>query len=144
MKPKNSITTKITPKKKPHTNFKQLTYFDSIPVIIETESENTTTEIKDLRKNPNKYSFGQIAFKNGLMEAYIYPQNCLHSVIWGCNKTGISKGVQFTIDNRKRKELSALTRKIGYFLCLSAERKLIYLRNHGYSANIILRRNMKA
>ena len=134
-KKKPKVTTQVKETKKPHESFEQITKFHSTPVTLTTKATNTETIIKDLTPNPLKYSFGRIQFTTGVLEAYNYPLKRLDSVLWSWNKKPFTKGDYFITDKRRIKEFRSLTKKIYYFLSLTKERKLEYLRKRGFSAN---------
>lgn len=138
---KKKVTTQVKETKKPHEKFTQITKFHSTPVTLITEAETTKTTIKDLTPNPLKYSFGKALFSTGTLEAYIYPLKRLDSVLWSFEKNPLAKGNYFATDLRKLKEIHCLREKIRYFLSLSKERKLEYLRKHGFSANISMEKD---
>ena len=141
------ITTQTRHKKKPHKKFKATFQFDSSPTELIVEAESTHREIKDLSPNPDKYSFGKVRFPNGVAEACIYvkdrnPQKMPNSVLWYFRKDPLAKEKGFICDRRRALEFYSLQSKIRYFLSLSPKRKLEYLRNQGFFANISTRKDI--
>ena len=133
---KSDITTEVKRQKKPHDKFNLRMQLDSTPVELNVEASNTEIGIKDLTRNPKKFSFGTIAFKTGKLEFYIYPLKNLNSALASYNKGISAKGNSFSMDYRRTKELRNLITKIRYFQSLSKKRKLEYLQKKGYFANI--------
>jgi len=134
--PKSTITTEVKQRKKPHDKFKLQMQLDSTPVELNIEASKTEVNIKDLTRNPKKFSFGTITFKTGKLEFYIYPLKNLNSVLAFYNKGISAKDNSFSMDSRRTKELVNFIMKIRYFHSLSKKRKLEYLQNKGYFANI--------
>jgi len=139
----NTITTKTKRKKKPHKEFKAVIQFDSIPTELTINAKSTETTIKDISKNPYKYSFGKVRFPHGTAEACIYldkkePQKMPDSVLWYFKKDNFTKGEGFICDKRRSKEFYSLQSKIRYFQSLTAKQKLKYLQNKGVFANIYI------
>jgi hypothetical protein len=130
------ITTQLKRKKKPHEKFIQTTQFGSTPSELTIEAKDTTVKVKSLKQNPEKFSFGKVAFQNGTLEAYQYPKRDSNSVLINFTPIHFAKTSQMSVLKRKQREILALISKIGYYQSLSRSKKLIYLRNHGYSANI--------
>ena len=109
--------------------------FDSIPVKLDIEAKNTQVELKDLRPNPKKHSFGKVRFKDGVLEACIYPLTTLDSILWFLQTDSLQKG-RFVTDNQKTRKVLALITRTHYFISLTKERKLQYLWKKGFFANI--------
>ena len=136
-----TITTETKRKKKPHKKFEAVLRFDSTPTELTVKANSTKTEIRDLTPNPYKYSFGEVTFPHGRFEACIYinrnnPQKMPNSVLWYFKKDHFAKGEGLVCDKRRALEFYSLQSKIRYFLSLSPKRKLEYLRNKGFFANI--------
>lgn len=129
------ISTEVKRTKKPHDKFSMQVKFDSLPVELSVKADKTNVEAKNLSPNPKKCSFGKIEFKAGMLEACSYPLKHLSSVLWFLKIESIRSSALVT-DLRRIRELLALTMKIRYFLRLSRERKLQYLRRKGFFANI--------
>jgi len=108
---------------------------DSIPIVLDVEADKTNVTIKNLKRNPKKFSFGKILFKDSVLEACIYPLKTLDSVLWFLRTQGWQKG-RFVTDIRKVKEVHALIMRVRYYLRLTRKRKLEYLWKKGFFANI--------
>ena len=135
----NEITTEVRNRKKPHEKFRANFQFDSEPTELTVEADKTETKIRSLSKNPNKFSFGKIVSQNkNTLEFYMYPcpHGSLDYIDLSFKKDFSSKADVFIVDKRRLAEILSFTMRIRYFMGLSRERKLKYLRNHGYFANI--------
>ena len=119
---------------------------DSTPVELNVEADSTKVEIKELARNKNKYSFGKVTFPHGVIEACIYvnpnkPQKIPNSVLWYFKKDLFAKGKGLVCGKREIKAFDNLIMKTYYFLSLTTERRLKYLRNKGFFANIDSRKD---
>lgn len=135
-------TTQTIHEEKPHEEFEQYTKFGSIPTSLTVKAKNTETIIKTLKKNPRKYSFGKIAYQNGILEYFMYPLSCLDRVLKAFLKHPNAKTTMQSLDLRKIKEEMSLKMKIYYFLNLTKKRKKEYLRKKGFFANINTQRDI--
>ena len=135
----NDISTEVTRKKRSHEKFKAIFQFDSTPTELNIEANKTDVNIRPLSKNLKKYSFGKIIAQNkNSLEFYMYPYpyGSLDHIDLSLKQDFSAKKPIFFMDRRKLSEVQNVLRRIGYFLGLSRERKLEYLRKHGFSVNI--------
>ena len=142
----HKITTEIKRKKKPHDKFRLKMELDSTPVEVNIEADSTKAEVKKLTANPYKYSFGKVYFPHGVVEACIYidknnPQKMPNSILWYFKKDLFAKGKGLVCGKREIKAFDNLIMKTYYFLSLTTERRLKYLRNKGFFANIDSRKD---
>ena len=137
---KPKITSKITEDAKPHDAMELALKMESIPSMLHIKAKGTETKVKSLKPNPNKYSFGKIAYNNGILEAYLYlNQKRLNRVLLNFTPSVFSKTTQFSHDLRKLRELDCLEKKLRYFLALTVEKRRKYLQKHSQNANISIR-----
>ena len=143
----NNISTEVTRKKKPHEKFKAVFQFDSTPTELRIEADKTDVDIRPLAKSLKKYSFGKIVAQNkNSVEFYMYPYpyGSLDHIDLSLKQDFSARKPIFFMDKRKLNEVQNVLRKISYFLGLSRERKLEYLRKHGFSVNINITRGDNA
>jgi hypothetical protein len=131
----SEITTQVKRSKKPHDKFRMSMQFNSLPIQLDIEAKNTNVELKDLTPNHKKHSFGKVRFKDGALEACIYPLTTLDSILWFLRTDSLQKG-RFVADIQKTREILALIMRTNYFLRLTKERKLQYLWRKGFFSNI--------
>ena len=131
----SEITTRVTRKRKPHEKFRATFQFDSMPIQLEVEASKTNVKLQSLEKNPHKFSFGKVPLKGGTIEACMYPEKNLTAALWYFTPNPSTRKTSFSTDLRRIREILNLTRRILYFLSLTARRKREYLRKHGFSAN---------
>lgn len=135
----NDISTEVTRKKRPHEKFKAVFQFDSTPTELNIEANKTDVSVRPLAKNLKKYSFGKVIAQNkNSLEFYMYPYpyGSLDHIDLSLKQDFSAKKPIFFMDKRKLNEVRNVLRRIGYFLGLPRERKLEYLRKHGFSVNI--------
>ena len=142
---KNEVTTNVTKKDEPHNNFKAIIQFDDTPTELRIQADKTELDVKDLTRNPNKYSFGKLISRNqNSIEFYMYPHDSMNHINLSFKKDFFAKTDVFTLDIRRIREFFNLMMRIRYFLSLNKDKRLIFLRKRGFSANInITRRTMK-
>ena len=132
-----SITTQTKRAKKLHQKFKAKIMLDSSPIEIEIEADSTQRTITELTKNQEKFSFGKIITnQKASIEIYMYPNSNLNFANMSYSKDFFAKGNQIGLSKREIRELCNLGDKLQYFMALTTQRKVIYLRNHGYFAHI--------
>ena len=56
----NPVKTNMKKKENQHENFKAIIQFDNTPTELRIETDKTELNVKDLTRNPNKYSFGKL------------------------------------------------------------------------------------
>jgi hypothetical protein len=135
----NNISTEVKRRKKPHEKFKAIIQFDSTPTELSIQANKTDVNIIPLSKSLRKYSFGKVVAQNkNSLEFYMYPYpyGSLDHIDLSLKQDFSAKKPIFFMDKRKLGEVQNVLRRIGYFLGLSRERKLEYLRKHGFSVNI--------
>jgi hypothetical protein len=138
-KKENEITADLRKEKTAHTKFQAQIKFDGAPYTLEVEADRTEVKVREYKKNPKKFSFGAIVAQNkNKIEFYFYPLSSLNHVQMSFHKDFSAKAPNFPIDLRRLAEIRAVTRRIGYFMGLSKERKQRYLWKKGFYANIIL------
>lgn len=142
-KKENKITVDLKKEKAPHERFQALIKFDGSPHTLEVEADNTEVKVREYKKNPKKFSFGTVVAQNkNKIEFYCYPLSSLDHVQMSFHKDFSAKSANFPIDSRRLAEIRAVTRRIGYFMGLSKERKQRYLRKKGFYANINITRGL--
>ena len=129
------VTSQVKRSQKPHDKFRMSIQFDGLPLQLNVEAKDTHVELKELRRNPKKHSFGKVRFKDGVLEACIYPLTTLDSILWFLRTDSLNTS-RFIADNRKTREILALITRTRYYLGLIKDKKLKYLRKKGYFANI--------
>lgn len=136
-KSENKITADLRKEKTSHKKFQAQFKFDGVPHTLEIEADKTELKVRKYEKNPKKFSFGKIVAQNkNKIEFYCYPLSSLDHVQMSFHKDFSAKAPNFPIDSRRLAEIRAVTRRIGYFMSLSKERKKLYLRKKGFFANI--------
>jgi hypothetical protein len=137
----NKITVNLKKGGTKHKKFQAQIKFDGAPHTLEIEADKTELKMKEYKRNPQKFSFGSIISQNkNKIEFYSYPLSSLNHVQMSFHKDFSAKAANFTIDSRRLAEIRAVTRRIGYFLGLSKERKQFYLRKKRFYANINITR----
>jgi len=135
------ITTEIKRREKTHDRFKAIIHFEDTPAQLEIQADKTEMKVRDLTKNPNKFSFGKVVARNGnSAEFYMYPKNSLEHTFVSFKKGFTAKTGVFILDHRRLREFINIMMRIRYFLGLSKERRLKFLRKKGFPANIDITR----
>lgn len=133
----DKITTKIREKKKTHEGFKAAIQFDSTPTELLIEAGSSGVNVRDMRRNPNKFSFEKIVARNkNSIEFYMYPLDTVNHIFLSFKKDFFAKTDVFVLDRRRIREITNLMMRINYFTSLNKKRRLEYLRKKGFSANI--------
>ena len=129
------VMTQVKRSKKPHDRFRMSMQFDGLPLQLDVEAKDTHVELKELKRNPKKHSFGKVRFKDGVLEACIYPLSSLYSILWFLRTDSLKKG-RFVADIQKTREVLALIMRTRYYLSLIKDKKLKYLLKKGFFSNI--------
>ena len=136
-KKENRITADLKKEKTSHRKFQAQIKFDGVPHTLEIGADSTEVKVREYTKNPTKFRFGKVVAQNkNEIEFYSYPLSSLDHVQMSFHKDFSAKSASFPIDSRRLAEIRAVTRRIGYFMGLSKERKQRYLRKKGFFANI--------
>jgi hypothetical protein len=140
----NKISADLKKEKTPHKKFQAQIKFDGVPHTLEIDADSTKVKVREYTKNPKKFSFGTVVAQNkNKVEFYCYPLSSLDHVQMSFHKDFSAKSANFPIDSRRLAEIRAVTRRIGYFMGLSKERKKLYLRKKGFYANINITKGLE-